>query len=72
MRISVRVKANAKEASVEKISENEYAVRVNAPPTEGRANARLVEILSDYFDVPKSSIRITRGLTSKDKTVEIG
>ncbi|MEM2727054.1 MAG: DUF167 domain-containing protein [Archaeoglobaceae archaeon] len=70
MRISVRVKPNAKKSGVEKVGE-EYVVFVKAPPVEGRANAELIEVLADHFKVPKSKIRIVSGGRTKKKIVEI-
>ncbi len=46
-------------------------VRVKSPPVEGRANREMIEVLSDYFGVPKSRIRIVAGKSSRDKLVEI-
>ncbi len=46
-------------------------VRVKSPPVEGRANRELLEVLSDYFHVPKSRIRIVAGKSSRNKLVEI-
>lgn len=46
-------------------------VRLTAPPAEGEANAQLVEFLAREFGVPKSSVRITRGASSRNKSVEI-
>lgn len=71
MRISIKVKPNSKSASVEKVDETEYIVRVKAPAKEGKANEAVVEALSEYFRVPKSRISIARGLGSKHKVVEI-
>jgi uncharacterized protein YggU (UPF0235/DUF167 family) len=48
-----------------------YRVKVDAPARGGRANERLIAILAEHFDVPKSRIRILRGLASRDKLVEI-
>jgi len=71
MKINVSVKPNAKTSEVIKVDENNFKVKVDAPAVEGEANKRLIEILADYFDVPKSSIRILKGLKSRNKTVEI-
>jgi hypothetical protein len=46
-------------------------VWVRAAAREGRANEALIEILSDYLDVPKSLIRITAGHSSRFKTVSV-
>lgn len=71
MKVTVSVKTNSKIESVEKISEQEYSVRVNVPPVEGKANKRIIELLSDYFDVPKSKISLVNGEKSKKKVFEI-
>ena len=71
MKISVRVKPNAKKIKVEKIEERVFSVWVDEPPSKGRANKRLIEILSDYFKVPKRSVRIVKGETSRNKIIEI-
>lgn len=71
MKIQVKVSPNAKEAKVEKESEGVLRVKVNAPAREGKANKRLIEILAEYFSKPRSSMKIVKGLTSKNKVVEI-
>ncbi len=72
MTIAVKVSPNAKKPGVEKLDEKTFRVRVDARPVEGEANKRLVEILADYFGVTKSSIRIVRGFTGRNKVVEVG
>ena len=71
MKISVRVKPNAKKIKVEKIGESMFSVWIDEPPSKGKANKRLIEILSDYFKVPKRNVRIVKGETSRNKIVEI-
>lgn len=71
MKVSIRVKARAKLEQVEKIGETDFRVSVKAEAKEGRANHAVVELLSRYFDIPKSRIAIVRGHTSKNKIVEI-
>ena len=71
MKISIRVKPNSKTTSVEKTEELSYIVRVKAPAKEGKANAAVVEALSEYFGVPKSRISVAKGLASRNKVVEI-
>lgn len=67
----VKVSPNSKKSKVEEIA-GVLMVKVNAPAKEGKANKKLVEILSKHFSKPKSSIRIVKGLTSKNKVIEIG
>lgn len=71
MKIHVTVKPRSKQGSVEKIDETHYRVRVKEPAREGRANEGVIEVLSDYFDVPKSQISILSGHSSKNKVVQI-
>jgi uncharacterized protein (TIGR00251 family) len=69
--IEVRLKPNARQNSID-IGENGVLnVRVNAPPIEGRANAALIELLSESLDVPKSCLSIKRGASSKNKVVAV-
>jgi uncharacterized protein (TIGR00251 family) len=44
-------------------------VKVTAQPIENKANKALVEFLSKSFKIPKTSIEIVKGDTSKEKTV---
>ena len=46
-------------------------VKIDAPAEKGKANERLIEILSDYFKVKKSKIRILKGFKSSNKILEI-
>jgi hypothetical protein len=69
--IRVHVTPNAKEAGVVKVGEADFEVRVDEVAMGGRANKRLLEILSEHFGVPKSRISIVRGARSRDKVLEI-
>jgi len=71
MKIAVNVIPNAKQADVLEESENNFRVKVDAPPKEGKANKRLIEVLAQYFDVAKSKIKIVKGEKSRQKIVEI-
>ena len=44
-------------------------VKVTAQPIENKANKALIEFLSKQFKLPKTSIQIIKGETSKDKTI---
>lgn len=71
MKISVRVVTNARSSRVVKEDENVLKVWIDAPPVEGKANRRLLEILSEYYSKPKSSFIIKSGFKSKNKLIEI-
>lgn len=71
MKISVTVKPNSKTEGVVPAGEREYTVRVAAPPVEGKANERVIELLAKHFGVPKSRVSIARGASGKRKIVDI-
>ncbi len=49
-----------------------YEVWVREAPDKGKANEAIIEALSDHFDLPKSKITILRGLSNKNKIVDLG
>ncbi|MFA5388154.1 MAG: DUF167 domain-containing protein [Candidatus Omnitrophota bacterium] len=71
MKINLKVIAGAKREGVEKISENNYKVKVSPPPERGKANKRVIELLSVKFGVRERDIRIVSGGTSNKKIAEI-
>ncbi|NTU73872.1 DUF167 domain-containing protein [Candidatus Roizmanbacteria bacterium] len=71
MKIQVQVKLRASIEKVEMISEHNYIVYIHAAPVKGQANEAIVEILSRYFHVPKSTILIVTGHSSRTKWIEI-
>jgi len=46
-------------------------IRLSAPPVDGAANEDLVTFLASIFAVPRRSVRILAGETSRSKVVEI-
>lgn len=71
MLIKVFVTPNAREAAVVKVREDYFEVRVDEKAVGGRANKRLLEILAEHFNAPKSRIAILKGTKTRNKTVQI-
>jgi uncharacterized protein (TIGR00251 family) len=71
MKITVKVKPNAKENKVEEMGKNQYRVKVKAPPKENKANQEVIETLAEYFRIPKSRVSILAGLKSSQKIMKI-
>ena len=46
-------------------------VRVAVPPEDGKANARLIALLAETFDLPRSAIEIAAGNAARLKTISI-
>ena len=68
--INIRVSPNASKNEIIK-TDDCIKVKITSQPIDGKANKAVIEFLSKQFKVPKSSVEIIKGLTSKDKTVLI-
>jgi hypothetical protein len=70
MKLKIKVIPNTKDSEV--VEEIGFLkVKVDAPAKEGKANKRLIEILADYFKIPKSKVKILKGEGSRNKLIEI-
>ena len=66
--VKIRIVPNSSKNDI--ILEDEFIkVKVTAQPIENKANKALIEFLAKSFKVPKTSIEILKGETSKDKTL---
>lgn len=65
--IKVKVASCAKENSIEKLKDDEFLVKTKAKSRDGKANESVISILSSYFKIPISRIRIIKGHTSPSK-----
>ncbi|RPI03415.1 MAG: DUF167 domain-containing protein [Ignavibacteriae bacterium] len=71
MRFKITVKPNARKNEVIRTDDGLFTVRVAVPPIEGKANEKVIEVLSEYFNKPKRSISIVSGFKGKTKIIEI-
>lgn len=71
MKINIRVIPNSKIARVDKNNDGTLRVSVKGKPFRGEASLEVVDVLSNYYKVPKSLIKVVKGLTSRNKVVEI-
>ena len=70
MQISVRVKPGVKGATrLEKQEDGSYVAFLHARAHDGEANKALLELVSDEFKIPKTSIEIISGAKSRDKVL---
>ena len=67
----VRVVPRSSREKVELQADHTLKAWVHAPPAEGEANAAVCELLAKKLRVPKSSVTILRGVTSRAKTVVV-
>ncbi len=72
MIVNVRVTPRARQNKIV-ASDDGATLRVytTATPTDGDANAAVIKMLAKHFNVPKTSIKLLRGETARDKVFEI-
>lgn len=68
--ITLKISPNTSKNEIIK-SEEGLKVKITAQPIDGKANKALIEYLSKQLKIPKSSIEILKGETSKEKTLLI-
>ena len=71
VRIDLRVIPRSPRTEIDGVRDGRLLLRVTAPPVDDAANDAVVETLARVLDVPKRSIRIVNGATSRNKTVEV-
>ena len=71
MYIKVRVIAGAKKESFEKVSDDHFKIIVKEPAEKNRANKRVIDILADFYTIPKKAVRIVNGHHSPSKIFDI-
>lgn len=72
MIIYVKVKPGSKKGDcLEKFADGSFVASLRARAHDGEANVALLALLSKEFNVPKTSIKIKSGLTSRNKTIEL-
>ncbi|MCC6484225.1 MAG: DUF167 domain-containing protein [Armatimonadetes bacterium] len=69
--LRVRVTPKASATRVDRWENSVLYVRVSAAPAEGAANKAVIELVSSVLRIPKSSIRLKSGASSRDKTLEV-
>ncbi|MBI5345222.1 MAG: YggU family protein [Deltaproteobacteria bacterium] len=67
--IRVRVQPRASRNEICGVHGGSLKVKLTAPPVEGEANKALIEFLSKFLKIKKSSLSIASGKTSREKMV---
>jgi uncharacterized protein len=70
-RLEVYIQPRASKSEVAGMHDGIIKIRVAAPAVENAANEALVEFVAEILAVPKRSVRIVSGGTSRRKLLEI-
>ena len=69
--LSVKVKPNARIASLEQKPDGTWIAQVKAPPVDGKANAELCELVARRFGCRKAQVSVKHGTSGRLKLVAI-
>jgi uncharacterized protein (TIGR00251 family) len=68
---AIRVQPRARKNAIIGELGDALKLALTAPPVEGRANEACIEFLAELLKVPRSSITIAAGETSRNKVIRI-
>ena len=68
---SVKVHPRAKKNGITGQVGDALKVALTAPPVDGKANKACIEFLAELLKVPRSSVSIVAGLTTRNKVVRV-
>jgi uncharacterized protein (TIGR00251 family) len=70
-RLSVYISPKSPRDEIAGIRQGELHLRVTVPPEGGKANAAACRLVAKALGVPKSSVRVARGESSRHKQIEV-
>jgi len=68
---AVRVQPRARKNAIVGEIGDALKLALTAPPVEGRANEACIKFLAEFLKVPRSSVTIAAGETSRDKVIRV-
>lgn len=71
LRITITVKPNSKQVPLVINNSGDIVVYVRQQAIGGRANEAVINLLAEYYDVPKTRVKIIKGHSAHRKVVEI-
>ena len=68
---AIKVHPHAKKNAITGELGDALKVSLTTPPVEGRANEACIEFFAKLLKVPRSSVTIASGLTSRNKVIRV-
>ena len=68
---TVKVHPGGKRNAVTGVVGDALKLSLTAPPVEGKANAACIEFLAELLNLPRSSITIAAGQSSRSKVIRV-
>ena len=69
--IQVKVKPNARVADLCEMPDGTWTAQIKSPPIDGKANAELIALVADHFEVRKSLVTVKSGASGRMKLIRI-
>ncbi|HZF27269.1 MAG TPA: DUF167 domain-containing protein [Steroidobacteraceae bacterium] len=69
--LALHVQPGAQNSGIAGTHGDALKIRIAAPAADNKANAALIEFLSETLSIPKAAITISHGATGRRKIVEI-
>ena len=68
---AIKVRPRARKNAITGELGDALKLALTAPPVDGRANEACIEFLANLLDVPRSSVTIASGETSRNKVIRV-
>ena len=68
---AVKVHPRARKNQITGVVGEALKIALTAPPVEGQAKEAVIAFLAEFFDIPRSSVTIASGQTSRSKVVRV-
>jgi len=68
---ATKVRPRARKNAITGVVSAALKLAITAPPIDGKANQAVIEFFAELFAIPRSSVTIASGETSRNKVVRI-
>lgn len=69
--LRVKVKPNARAASLAQASDGTWVATLQSPPVDGKANEELIALVARHFGCRKAQVTIKRGAAARIKWIVV-
>ena len=68
---AIRVHPRARRERISGVLGDAVKLEITAPPVEGKANSACLDFFANFLKVPRSSVTIAAGLSSRNKVIRV-
>ena len=68
---AIKVQPRARKNAITGMVGDAIKLALTAPPVEGKANQACIEFLAEFLNVPRASVTIVAGQSSRNKVIRI-